>query len=86
LAKAYDLRVGSKRSATRKSALVQLICDGRIRLERRNTSGFIHARAYIQGKLLRKTAGTANLRTATRVATAWWHGLSARNQMGEWLH
>jgi integrase len=55
-------------------------------LEKRATSRFIHARAFIQGKLLRKTTRTANLREAKRVATAWWQELSVRDRRGERLH
>jgi len=68
------------------ASVLALICDGRVRLEKRATSRFIHARAFIQGKLLRKTTGTANLREAKRVATEWWQDLSVRARRGEILH
>ena len=74
------------RHPTAPKNVIRLICDGRVRLERRSTSAFIHARAYIQGRLLRKTTGTANVREATRVATAWWQALCVRDRAGDRLH
>ncbi len=66
--------------------VLALICDGRVRLEKRATSRFIHARACIQGKLLRKTTGTANLREAKRVATEWWSELLTLKKRGTLIH
>ena len=60
--------------------------DGRVRLEHRATSRFIHARAFIQGKLVRTTTRTANLREARKVAAAWWEDLRVRDRRGERLH
>ena len=60
--------------------------DGRVRLERRKTSRFIHARAFIQGKLVRTSTRTANLRDARKVAGAWWEDLRVRDRRGERLH
>ena len=62
------------------------ICDGRVRLERLPTSGIISARAWIQGKDVRKSTGERSLSAATRVATDWWHDLCVRVRRGEHVH
>lgn len=62
------------------------ICDGRVRLERLPTSGIISARAWIQGKDIRKTTGERSLTAARKVATDWWQELSVRARRGEQLH
>jgi integrase len=62
------------------------ICDGRVRLERLPSSGIISARAWIQGKDIRKSTGERTLAAATRVATEWWQDLSVRARRGEHLH
>ena len=78
--------MSTTRRPTVRQTVLRLICDGRVRLEQRQTSAFIHARGYIQGRLLRKTTGTSNVRVATRVATAWWHALCVSDRAGERLH
>lgn len=76
-----------RRKASRTPAsVISLVCDGRVRLERRTTSRYIHARAFIQGRLLRKTTGTSNLREAKRVATEWWSELLTLKKRGEIVH
>ena len=62
------------------------ICDGRVRLERLPSSGIISARAYIQGKDIRKSTGERSLSAAKQVATDWWHDLTVRARRGEHLH
>jgi len=62
------------------------ICDGRVRLERLPTSGIISARAWIQGKDIRKSTGERTLTAAKRVATEWWQDLSVRVRRGEQVH
>ncbi|MBM3782602.1 MAG: hypothetical protein FJW29_13190, partial [Acidobacteria bacterium] len=62
------------------------ICDGRVRLERLPSSGIISARAWIQGKDIRKTTGERTLAAAKTVATEWWQDLSVRARRGEHLH
>lgn len=62
------------------------ICDGRVRLERLPTSGIISARAWIQGKDIRKSTGERTLTAAKQVATEWWQDLSVRVRRGEQVH
>lgn len=62
------------------------ICDGRVRLERLPSSGIISARAWIQGKDIRKSTRERSLTAAKKVATDWWHDLSVRARRGEHLH
>ena len=61
------------------------VCDGRVRLERWR-SPYISARGYLQGKHIRKSLGTANLRDAKVLATKWWQQLCLRVEHGEHIH
>ena len=62
------------------------VCDGRVRLERLPHTRNISARVYIQGKLVRKSTRTANVRVARKLATEWWEELRVRERRGERLH
>ena len=62
------------------------VCDGRVRLERLPSSGIISARAWIQGRDIRKSTGERSLTAATQVATEWWQDLSVRARRGEQIH
>ena len=62
------------------------VCDGRVRLERLPTSGIISARAWIQGRDIRKSTGERSLSAAKQVATEWWQDLSVRARRGEQIH
>ena len=61
-------------------------CDGRVLLERLPDTRNISARVYIQGKLVRKSTRTANVREARKLATQWWQELCVRDRRGERLH
>lgn len=62
------------------------VADGRVRLERLRSSGIISARAWIQGKDIRKSTGERTLEAAKRVALEWWEDLRARDRMGIKIH
>ena len=49
-------------------------CDGKVRLERLASSGVISARAWIQGRDVRKSAGYKNLPQAKIATKTWWCG------------
>jgi integrase len=66
--------------------LLGKIHDGRVRLERLATSKNISARAFIQGKLIRKSTCETTLGAATRVARDWYEHLLARKHNGEDIH
>lgn len=65
---------------------VRKLFDGRLRLERRNTSPMLYARTYIQGKSLVFRTKETNLVTATDVARDWYVGLLERARKGEQIH
>jgi len=62
------------------------VCDGRVLLERLPHTRNISARVYIQGRLVRKSTRTANVREARKIATHWWEELRVRDRRGERLH
>jgi integrase len=66
--------------------LVGKIFDGRVRLERLPTTKNISARAFIQGKLIRKSTRETTLGAASVVARKWFETLLAKNQLGEHIH
>ena len=78
------MRNGDK--STPQAGLLGKVCDGRVRLERLRDTQFISARGFIQGKHLRKSLGTDNLREAERLATKWWNTVCVRAEQGEHLH
>ena len=58
-------------------------CDGKVRLERLKSSGVISARAWIDGRDVRKTTGCKTIPQAKLAATAWWQDLCVRVRKGE---
>ena len=58
-------------------------CDGKVRLERLASSGVISARAWIQGRDVRKSTGYKNLPQARIAATQWWQDLCVKARKGE---
>lgn len=73
-------------NSTPQVGLLGKVCDGRVRLERLPNTQFISARGFIQGKHLRKSLGTDNLRDAERLATKWWNVVCVRADQGEHIH
>jgi hypothetical protein len=58
----------------------------KLRLERRNGGSGIHARTYMQGKLVLKSTGETTLHAATKIATDWYLDLRDRTRRGEHRH
>lgn len=57
-----------------------------IRIERRNGSEKLYARAFLQGKLVVKSTGETTLGAASKVATDWYLEQRDRIRRGEHLH
>ena len=62
------------------------VCDGRVLLERLPHTRNISARVYIQGKQIRKSTRSTNIRDARKFATEWWEELRVRDRRGDVLH
>jgi len=75
-----------KRRHTATRLLLAKICDGRVRLERLPDTKNISARAFVQGKHVRRSLRTSRLTEAKRLATEWWSELLVRNRKGEQIH
>ena len=66
--------------------LVDRLYDGKLRLERRNGATIISARAFLQGKLVRKSTGESNPKLAAKIATTWYLELLDKIRTGTELH
>ena len=82
----------SKLDFTRKSPLdtthpanvvIARCCDGKVRLERLKSSNIISARAWIDGRDVRKSTGCKTIPQAKLAATVWWQDLCVRVRKGE---
>src|SRR5689334_10846074 len=69
-----------------KTNLIRKLFDGRLRLETHNENPTIHARTYLQGKLISKSTAETSIVTASRVASDWYLGLLERVRKGDKLH
>jgi hypothetical protein len=65
---------------------VEKLYHGRLRIERRNASPILYARAYLQGRLARKNTKETNLNAAIKVATEWYLEQLDRIRKGENIH
>jgi hypothetical protein len=65
---------------------VERLYRGKLRIERRNTSRMLYARAFLQGKYVVRSTGESTMGAATKVATDWYLEQLDRIRKGESLH
>lgn len=65
---------------------VEKLYHGRLRIEKRNGSPILSARAYLQGRLVRKSTGETSKAAAIKVATDWYLEQLDRVRKGENIH